>query len=174
MRKTKKVLAVALTILMLVTTIPVGVIPASASSYTCFQQTDPRWADVKYGYSNEAGTVQAYIGKGAGGLGSGCGLLSLTNAVYYLTGNFLDPSDLATFSLSHGCRVNGVGTTWDFSKKAADYYGETYNFKYDGDSVYDKDLISHLQSGGVALAVVPNHFIAIVSYDSSNNSFLVI
>jgi len=166
----KRLLSFVLSIVMILSVLPMSSFVAYAA-YTVYQQTDPRWKDVPYGYSDPG--VQSWIGKGSGGLGSGCGLVSITNAVYYLTGNFINPADLASLSLENGCRVTGVGTSHSFPKVAADYYGPTYNFKYDGTSIYDDDLISHLKKGGVALATVPNHFIAIVDYDTSSGKFLV-
>ena len=169
-KKSKRILATLLTVIMTLSILPSGVLLAFAS-YTVYQQTDPRWKDVPYGYSDVG--VQGYIGKGSGGLGSGCALLSITNAVNYLTGNFIEPSELAAYSVSNGCRVTGVGTAWSFVELAASHFGPSYNFKFDGESNYDRDLIAHLQSGGVALAIVPNHFIAIVDYDTSSGKFLV-
>ena len=169
-RTCKKLIAILLTICMMLGCMPLNF---AFASYTVFQQTDSRWKDVKYGYSDSSKRTQAYIGKGAGGLGSGCGLLAVTNAVYYLTGNFLDPAELAEFSLQNGCRVDGVGTTHSFPKVAANHYGSANNFKYDGESLYDNDLISHLKKGGTAMALVPGHFIAIVDYDESIGKFLV-
>ena len=115
------------------------------------------------------------MGKDAsGGVGAGCGILALTNAVYYLNGSFLNPQTLAEFALRNGLRVNGVGTSHSFPEKAAQQFGVSAGFRYVKQTLYDNDLIAHLKSGGVALATVPNHFIAIVDYDASNNAFLVL
>ena len=46
----------------------------------CFQQTDERWAG------------KELIGP------NGCGLIALVNAVNYLTGNFIDPVELAVYA----------------------------------------------------------------------------
>ena len=56
MKNAKRIIAAFLSILMIVTTIPVTVIPTRAATITCFQQTDSRWADVKYGYSDVNGS----------------------------------------------------------------------------------------------------------------------
>ena len=87
--------------------------PAPNKTITVFRQQDSRWKYVKYGYSDTAGRTQAYLGYGASGnVGSGCGVLALTNAVYYLNGTFIEPSVIATYSLRNGYRVNGVGTSY--------------------------------------------------------------
>jgi len=142
-----------------------------------YLQTDSRWKDVSYGYRDTARKEQAYIGKRAGYTGdpgSGCGLLAVTNAVNYLTGKFLDPAALAKLSVNNGYRVDGVGTSWGFPSYAAQTYGASHGFKFIKLTAYDADLINHLKAGGVATAVVSNHFVAMVAYDASKDKILVL
>ena len=131
---------------------------------TVYLQTDERWSAFPYGQN--AGKT-ATIGS------SGCGLLAMTNAVYYLNGKFLPPKTLATFALNNGLRPAG-GTSHAFPQRAAQAFGPSYGFKYVRSTVYDADLKAHLKSGGVAVALVPGHFIAIVDYNPANNTFLVL
>ncbi|MGN0517370.1 MAG: hypothetical protein ACI4II_01450, partial [Acutalibacteraceae bacterium] len=135
---------------------------------TVFLQNDPRWANVPYGYKDEARTQPATISS------SGCGLLSVTNAVYYLTGKFIEPADLAELSLAHGYRPDGNGTAQAFAEFAAKTYGNSCGFKFAGEAYYDSDLIAHLKSGGVSVAHVPNHYVAMVAYDVSSDKILVL
>ena len=163
---------------------------AGAKTATCkitvlpiaFSQTDSRWKDTKYGYANSARTIQAYIGKansaGGNSSGAGCGLLALTNAVYYMNGKFLNPSTLASFSVNNGLRINGVGTSHAFPEKAASKYGEDYGFKYVNSTSSTTTLTSHLKKGGVAWVGCSyngyDHIIAIVNYNSATEKYLVL
>ena len=151
------------------------VVPTSQT--TVYLQTDSRWKDVPYGYRDAGRNEQAYIGKRAGysgDPGSGCGLLAITNAVYYLTGKFIDPAALAQLSVNNGYRVNGVGTDWNFPEFAARQYGASCGFKFVKRTASDSELIAHLRSGGVAVAVVPNHLVAMVAYDAGADKVLVL
>ena len=140
----------------------------SAKSITVFAQTDSRWANHQYGYSNTAGTTPATISSG------GCGILAYVNAVYYLNGSFIEPTYLADWSVNHGYRVNGVGTSLSLYKAFADSCGGNYGFTYNGSSSSYSTLREHLQSGEVAVGSAPGHLMAIADYDSSSGKFLIL
>ena len=144
------------------------------AEHTVFFQTDSRWKAVPYGYRDT--NVQAYIGQGGDGdLGAGCGLLALTNAVYELNGTFLNPADLASWSLSHGYRINGVGTANNFAQKYVEAYGDTIHVKYDGSqSTINSTVSNHIKNGGVAIISVVGHFACLVDYDSSTGKYLAL
>jgi uncharacterized protein YjdB len=137
---------------------------------TVFSQMDSRWKDVSYGYSNKAGTQKTTVGV------SGCGILAYVNAVYYLTGKFIEPATLAKWSVDNGYRVNGVGTSHGLYKAYAAKYGNTYGFKYvNSYSTSDVTKVrSHLENGGVAIISVYKHLMALVDYDSSTDKYLVL
>ena len=73
----------------------VKTVPAKGNSQnksvTVFSQKDKRWAGVSYG--------KGPGGKKADLSSAGCGVLSYVNAVYYMTGNFIEPSKLAEWSV---------------------------------------------------------------------------
>ena len=150
--------------------ISVANIPAInvAATITVYSQTDSRWANHQYGYSNTAGTQKATISSG------GCGILSYVNAVYYLNGKFIDPIYLADWSVNHGYRVNGVGTAYGLYKAFADSHVSTYGIEYVGSTSSYSTLANHLISGGVAIGSAPGHLMAIVDYDSSSGKFLIL
>ena len=157
-------------VLMIVFSCFNAVIPikANAKSITVFSQTDSRWGSHYYGYSDAACTQRATISSG------GCGILSLVNAVYYLNGNFIEPIMLADWSVSHGYRVNGQGTSHGLYKAFADANGSQYGIKYSGQTSSYSTLRDHLIGGGVAVGSVPGHLMAIVDYDSSTGKYLIL
>lgn len=141
------------------------------SHHTLFRQTDPRWADIYYGYRDQACTQPTDLGY------SGCGVLSLVNAIYYLTDEFIDPEELADYSISNGHRIDGVGTKASLYSFYANDYGSTYGFQY-GFYYDDSNIVSRLkrelQKGAVAIVSVPNHLLAVVDYDGNTEEFLVL
>ncbi len=147
-----------------------AVVPSSPSikTPTVYSQTDSRWGYYGYGYSNTAGTQKTNI------YNAGCGLLSLTNAVYYLNGQFINPTILADYSLKYGYRINGVGTSMGLYKSFADNRGSTYGIAYNGSSSSYSTLRSHLQAGEAAIGSAPGHLMAIVAYNSSNGKYLIL
>lgn len=107
-----------------------------------------------------------------------CCQCALLNAVYVLTGNTFKESNVSYLAKKSGAWSASSGTyrepffKWVSSKSG---YPGKYGFKV-GASCYgkitDKKLINHLCAGGVAVAHVKGHFIAIVGYD--NGSYRVI
>ena len=128
---------------------------------TCYQQTDKRWAD------------KELIGP------NGCGLISLVNAVHYITGNFIDPVPLAIYAHeidAYNGSVGGGTARWVLYGNLKNYE-EKYGFRVDNAGkdagVTNKAFIEHLEQGGVAICHVYGHFIAIMDYDPQNNTYLV-
>ena len=170
---TKRFLSLAMALAMIVGF--VGLVPemgieikASAKEITVFSQTDSRWANHPYGYSDTSCTTRAYIS------GGGCGILSYVNAVYYLNGSFIEPTYLADWSVSNGHRQNGVGTKLSLYKAFADAHGSEYGFAYNGNSSSYSILREHLQAGEVAIGSAPGHLMAVVDYDSSSGKYLIL
>lgn len=140
-----------------------------------FSQQDDRWKNVRYGYSNKAGTTKAYLGKGASGnAGSGCGVLALTNAVYYLNGSFISPETIAKYSVKYGYRVNGVGTAYGLYKSFADNRGSHYGFAYAGYTSKWDTLKSYLAKGHVAICGKSGHIMALVNYNKNTGRYLLL
>ena len=149
-------------------------IPAN-KAITSYSQMDSRWRDVPYGYSDTSCRTRAYLGKGASGnVGSGCGVLALTNAVYYLNGSFIQPSLIASYSLNYGYRVNGVGTSYGLYKSFANNRGAGYGFAWVGEISSWSTLQSYLSSGKVAICGKSGHIMALVNYDPSTGRYLLL
>lgn len=133
-----------------------------------FRQGDMRWGLHPYGYANAAGTIPATISS------SGCGILSLVNAVYYMTGNFIDPAQLADWSASHGFRQNGTGTVHALYRAYAESYGAGLGFEYAGTASSLSQISSFLSEGGTAIISTPHHLMAVADYDPSKGGYLLL
>lgn len=134
-----------------------------------YQNKNQPWSNYSYGkgdtgLKNNAATIGT----------SGCALLSLTNAVYSLNGEFLEPTMLADFAIKKKCRVNYSGTNDCFVQHAAEEYGSKYGFKYAGTTGSEADLKKALQNGQTAVWHTSGHFMAIVEYNASGNQYLVL
>jgi len=131
-----------------------------------FSQTDNRWSSHKYG--NTIGT-------------SGCGLLSITNAVYYLNGQFINPKFSAEFSKSKGLIGSG-GSSASLYEKFSDSYGDKYGYKYVGETTKIESVKEHLARGGVTIVGTFSgksslHIMAVVDYRKAidgTDEFLVL
>ena len=132
---------------------------------TVFLQGDARWAASPYGYLSDsaASTIAA----------SGCGILALTNAVYYLNGIFIEPSFAAEYAAGAGFHVAG-GTKWDFYRGFAQTYGEACGVEYAGEVTSYAELKNMLLRDCVAICSVPGHIMALVDYDEALGRFLLL
>lgn len=112
---------------------------------------------------------------------SGCGLLSIRNAIYSLTGQEVDVRYLAKWSLKSGYRVNGSGTDASravpgFCRDFGDQYGVTYAGHVENptqDPNYITKVREHLIHGGVAIVSLKSHLVCVAAYETSRG-FLVL
>lgn len=141
-----------------------------SKSITVYFQAGQSWSSHHYGYATEQdenAKKHATIGK------SGCGLLSIVNAVYYLNGKFIDPIMLADYSVASNNRPYG-GTSDKLTKDFCGKYGKTYGIKFMKDAKTIADVKSNIQSGQVAVVHVMGHFVAVVDYNASTGKYLVL
>ena len=144
----------------------------SASAVTplgCVKQNDDQWKDYIYGTGSLYNT--------------GCGIFSLVNAVGYLTGQRMNVTEVAQWAHSiNAFNVTGAEGTYRtvLYPRVEEKYGEEYGFTVDcstGTGYWEGSgsatLKNHLLSGGVAIGHVPGHFIAVVGYNSTDNTFHV-
>lgn len=131
-----------------------------------YLQWDSRWGNYYYGSSYSSNITN-----------SGCGILSIVNAVYNLNGKFIQPTDLAAWANRSGYYNSGYGygSGQPIVEAAAKQYGNSYGFKCTGSGTNIKDtkLINHLKNGGTAVVNVYNHYIAIVGYDANTKKYQV-
>lgn len=131
----------------------------NSGHWQVFTQYDPEWGGKKYGKTNTMA-------------GAACGILSLTNAVYALNGQFIEPMKLAAYAVKTKYRVENHGTDCGFFKAAAKKYGKDYGFAYTGSTKSLTVLRKHLKAGGTAIAYVPGHYMAVADY--KNGKYLVL
>ena len=147
---------------------PLVVLPvepgADRRTPTVFLQEDSRWAASPYGYRD---------GTAAPIADSGCGLLALTNAVYYLNGSSIEPAFAAEYAAGAGFHEDG-GTRWEFYRSFAETWGKSYGIQYVGEANNYTDLKDMVLSGCAAICCVPGHFMALVDYDETLGRYLLL
>ena len=141
-----------------------------SENVTFFLQDQSPWGNHPYGHKDEdciQATNLAY---------SGCGILSMTNAIYQLNGCFIDPTLIADYAMNNGHRVCGVGTSYslypNFAKRYGDQYGFTYGTRYT--EVDFSVMRKELENGAVIIANTPGHFFVIAQYDRDTDTYLVL
>ncbi|MDO5146716.1 MAG: hypothetical protein Q4D60_06910 [Eubacteriales bacterium] len=137
-----------------------------SSSLRVFTQFDADWAGTYYGKGRNPDPASNNF------CTSGCGVFSTMNAIYALTGQYVDPHILADFAVDAHYRIEDNGTDIGFFKAAAQKFGYKYGFAYDGSGDSFSQLKQKLKQGDTAIAYVPGHYGAIVDYDAKKNQYL--
>lgn len=130
-----------------------------------FLQYDPAWGRKDYG------KVHDYSGKMAA---AGCGVVAITNAVYALNGQFIDPMVLADFAVKHHFRIIGSGTHDGIFEAAAKQFGDAYGFAFVKKSYSTSEVREYLKKGCVAISHVPGHYITVADFNSKTKKYLVL
>lgn len=135
-----------------------------------FLQNQSPWNDHPYGHKDEDCTQSTDLAY------SGCGVLSLTNAIYQLNGCFIDPAFIADYAMDNGHRQCGVGTARTLFSSFADGYGAQYSFNYGAlyTEVNFSTMRKELENGAVIIANTPGHFFVIAQYDIDTDTYLVL
>lgn len=137
----------------------------NVTPYRNFMQFDPAWARKDYG------NVSDYSGKMAA---AGCGVVAITNAVYALNGQFVDPMLFADFAVKKHYRIIGSGTQDGVFKGVAKEFGEAYGFSYVKTSYSLSEVRDYLQKGYVAISHVPGHYVTIADFNPKTKKYLVL
>ena len=130
-----------------------------------YRQCDDAWKDIPMGDLTIAE--------------SACGIATICNAVYYLTGREMDLVSVAEWAHEEGL-FNAPGVPGCYRSvffHASEAYGSAYGFtatKYQSGDIRSEKLLLHLQAGGTAALHVPGHFMAAVDYDPETGKFLII
>lgn len=126
--------------------------------FPLFLQWDPRWGYVSYGDDSNIGLA-------------GCGPVSLSMALYYLTGDeTLTPDRIASYSMKNGYYMAGTGTAWALMKDLPPEYGIRVTQPGISESIIKRDLdaghviICAMRPGDFTAA---GHFIVIYGYDEN-------
>ena len=126
-----------------------------------FTQYDPGWCASPYGSEGCIGT-------------SGCGILAPVNAVYALSGQYMDVMELADYAVDKHYRVEGSGTREEVFEAFARRFGKKYGFAWDGQGKKLKTLKKKLKEGKVAVTYVPGHYVCIAAYDEKTDRYLLL
>lgn len=133
--------------------------------YRDFMQFDPAWARKDYG------NVSDYSGKMAA---AGCGVVAITNAVYALNGQFVDPMLFADYAVEKHYRIIGSGTQDGIFKAAAKKFGNAYGFTYIKTSYSTSEVREYLKKGCVAVSHVPGHYVTVADFNPKTKKYLVL
>jgi hypothetical protein len=137
----------------------------NVNPYRNFLQYDPDWGKEDYG------DVDDYSGKIAA---AGCGVVAITNAVYALNGQFVDPMLLADYAVDAQYRIIGSGTDDGIFKAAAKEFGDAYQFHYVGKTYDVFTMRDYLKEGCVAISHVPGHYVTVAEYSEKKDKYLVL
>ncbi|MBE7065688.1 MAG: hypothetical protein E7384_07765, partial [Ruminococcaceae bacterium] len=138
-------------------------------NYNVFEQNDTVWKD----FDPSGGADPCPIGP------QGCGLFSIANAVYHLTGNTVDMRELSVWAWTNGYyKAAGATYRWQLYPNLAAKFGSKYGFttpvKWTNGKASDTQLLNHLANGGTAVAHVYGHFICLAGYDAASGRVLVL
>ncbi len=134
---------------------------SNLSPYRDFLQYDGRWGGKKYGDSSPI-------------CSGGCGVLALVNMMYALSGQFSDVMEAADFAVVNHYRVPDNGTDEDYAKAFVKTLGSEYGIKYTGKAPGVGSVKKCLEKGGVCVAHVPGHYVAIAAYNEKKDKYLVL
>lgn len=167
----KKLSKQTLAFLMAVLMVPVFyVLPAKAYDNKIYFQTAEEWKDHRYYYNGWNG----YNNFGD----SACGIFAMVNAVSFLNGSYINPDELATFATNHN--YHGDGTSHALYKTFCDERGSQYGIAFEGAYPWSRNpdvyvtLRNKLQNGCTAISYTSTHLLAIVAYNASNNTYMIV
>ena len=128
-------------------------------------QYDPKWCGTPYGTETmEEGCMGT----------AGCGILAPVNAVYALTGQYMDVMELADYAVEKEYRIIGSGTDDGIFEAAAKRYGRQYGFAWDGKSGSLEKLKKKLKKGDVAVIHVDGHYVSVTAYSEKKDKYLLL
>ncbi len=128
-------------------------------------QYDPKWCGTPYGTETmEEGCMGT----------AGCGILAPVNAVYALTGQYMNVMELADYAVEKEYRIIGSGTDDGIFEAAAKRYGRQYGFAWDGKSGNLEKLKKNLKKGDVAVIHVDGHYVSVTAYSEKKDKYLLL
>lgn len=139
----------------------------NGGSFYVFSQKDKAWGSYPYLKGTIGGKYQ-----NTNIYHSGCHLLSLVNATYWLSGKFISPKWLAKYAIDKGYRTNGRINMSGLYKDISNNYGSKYGIKYVTCTNSFASLSTYLEKGYVGLGGGNGHVMAFVAYNK--NKFLVL
>ena len=108
-----------------------------------YYQLDSRWKDTPYG---QQGTIGS----------SGCGPTSLAMAVSTLSGQTVDPVQMANWAYQNGYKCEGNGSYHSLIPEGAKHFGLTVDYASPGDA---QKIVDALSTGKLVIAIMSTgHF----------------
>lgn len=136
----------------------------------CYQS---KWEDHRYYYDKKWQTSNSFKE-------SACGIFAFVNAVSFLNGSYIDPDELATYATNHDYHSYD-GTSHALYKTFCDERGSQYGIAFDETcswSSWNSDvyvtLRNKLQNGCTAISYTSKHILAIVAYNASNDTYMIV
>ncbi len=135
------------------------------------QQTDPAW-----NYHVPQG-LATYLG------GIGSGVFAVCNAIRFVTGEFVSPTELAdSFAAGGALTDDGLLKYLTFSKDGAldEYLSAHDNIKVQLETEWNDEFIAasqmdkYLDSGMACIIHIEGHFMAVVAHDAETSRYLVL
>ena len=103
----------------------------------CFSQRNSKWANVPYSAKEpHTETIKS----------SGCGICSACTIIANLTNEYIEPPQMATYSVQKGYRIDGVGTSHSLYFDIAKKYNLKCTQSYD---IYD--AVKCVRDGGMVV-----------------------
>lgn len=138
--------------------------PDKVNGHSYYSQADTRWASNKYEYNNDGGTLG----------NSGCGPAAMSMVVSDMTGNAVDPTQMAALAQKTGTRDN-TGTNWNFVSGAATTFGldseQRYapnaNFIHDSLKSGNEVVLSGTSTGTGTPYTAAGHYVVAVGEDAN-------
>ena len=133
-----------------------------------YNQFDPKWKEVTFGSTSSSSMYS-----------SACGIFSFCNAIFAMNRIEADAVEVATWAIGvKAFRPGGGGTYREILYNNIEaQYGEALNFTVDQQvwgKITDQRLISHLESGKVAVIHVAGHFMCVTGYNPETGLYHVL
>ncbi len=138
--------------------------PENVNGHSYYSQSDTRWANNKYEYNNDGGTLG----------NSGCGPAAMSMVVSDMTGTAVDPPKMAALAQQTGTRDH-TGTNWNFISDAANTFGldseQRYapnaNFIHDSLKNGNEVVLSGTSTGTGTPYTAAGHYVVAVGEDAN-------
>ena len=185
----KKVIIILLCFLLLFVSISFNSFSRSSVSIVyatdgrLYNQMESKWRSPAFEPVIVNGVTHYPSKEGVGGntlYDGGCSIFSFCNAVYALNGSIADPVEVGWW----GCNNKGFwpgyqgANPWQLYSNIEGGWGTKLGFtvlaSYRNGTASDSLLKNSLKNGGVAVAHISGHFIALAGYNESAGTFLVI
>lgn len=139
---------------------------SNVNNFPFYSQNDSRWANERYEYDNDGGTIGT----------SGCGPTAMSMAISGATGQPVDPRRMAKLAEATGTR-DDTGTNWNFVSTSANMYGLETHQEYNPSTKFIRDslragnpvVLSGTSPGNNTPYTSAGHYVVAVGEDGRGN-----